>query len=184
MRILQHLSRLGRHAVLCGGACILVAGVHAAEPTEATLQFHSADGANHTLSELRGHTAVVNFWATWCGPCREEMPRLQKLADAYQGRGVQFVAVSLDAADTQAKIPQVVAKRNLRIPVWTGADENTLKALDLGELVPATLILDDRGEVIGRIEGEASDKDIRSRLDWLLNGRTGKQPKPVQKNDW
>ena len=112
------------------------------------------------------------------------MPRLQKLADAYQGRGVQFVAVSLDAADTQAKIPQVVAKRNLRIPVWTGADENTLKALDLGELVPATLILDDRGEVIGRIEGEASDKDIRSRLDWLLNGRTGKQPKPVQKNDW
>ncbi|GAA3748078.1 hypothetical protein GCM10022270_02440 [Terriglobus aquaticus] len=112
------------------------------------------------------------------------MPRLQKLADTYGSRGVQFVAISLDAPDTQSKIPQVIAKRNLRIPVWTGADETTLKALDLGELVPATLILDDTGTVIGRIEGEASDKDIRSRIDWLLNGRNGKQPKAIQRNDW
>jgi thiol-disulfide isomerase/thioredoxin len=184
MRSLQIHKWLGRPALLCAAACLALANLHAAEPTGANLQFHSADGATHTLTELRGHVAVVNFWATWCGPCREEMPRLQKLADAYGSRSVQFIAISLDAPDTQPKIPQVIAKRNLHIPVWTGADETTLKALDLGELVPATLILDDSGEVIGRIEGEASDKDIRSRVDWLLNGRTGKQPKPVQRNDW
>lgn len=185
MRLLQTQTRLCRTALLCAAASFLLQPwMHAAEPAAAKLEFRGVDGATHSLAELHGHPAVVNFWATWCGPCREEMPRLQKLADAYGSKGVRFIAISLDAPDTQPKIPQVIAKRNLHIPVWTGADENTLKALDLGELVPATLILDDNGEVIGRIEGEASNGDIRSRVDWLLNGRTGKQPKPVQKNDW
>ena len=62
---------------------------------------------------------------------------------------------------------------------WT-----TLADLKLGELVPATLILDAAGEPIGKIEGEAREKDVRSRLDWLLSGKQGKAPKLVQKNDW
>jgi thiol-disulfide isomerase/thioredoxin len=158
-------------------------GIRAERPVPAT-NFKALDGSNHSLAELNGHVAVVNFWATWCGPCREEMPRLQKLADVYTAKGVTFVAIALDAADTQPKIASLVAKRDFRIPVWQGATAETLTQLDLGILVPATLILDERGTVIGRIEGEASEKDIRSRLDWLLNGRQGKQPKVLQKNDW
>ncbi len=184
MRTMQRIRRLSRDALVCATAILLYATLGAAKPSETKLEFQGADGAKHTLSELRGHASVINFWATWCGPCRDEMPRLQKLADTYSGNGVQFIAISLDAPDTQAKIAQVVAKRNFHIPVWTGADENTLTALDLGVLVPATLVLDDSGQIIGRIEGEASEKDIRSRLDWFLNGRMGKAPKPVQKNDW
>ena len=147
-------------------------------------RFKAMDGSTHDLKELHGHPAVVNFWATWCGPCKEEMPRLQKLADAYTARGVSFVAISLDAPETQAKIPAVVAKRGLRMPVWTGATDQTLAGLELGVLVPATLVLDAEGAVIGRIEGEAREKDVQSRLDWLLEGKQGKQPKVVQKNDW
>ncbi len=146
--------------------------------------FHDLQGAPHTLAELHGHPAVVNFWATWCGPCKEEMPRLQKLAESYAPKDVRFVAISLDAPDTAAKIPAVTHQRNFSIPVWTGANERTLAGLQLGELVPATLILDENGTVVGKIEGEARDKDVRSRLDWLLSGRQGNQPKLVQKNDW
>ena len=156
----------------------------AASPAERRLEFRGADGTTHALTELRGHPAVVNFWATWCGPCRDEMPRLQKLADTYADKGVRFVAISLDAPETQSKIPKVLEQRKFHIPVWTGADEATLTELKLGVLVPATMVLDDTGEIIGRIEGEAGDRDIRSRVDWLLNGRLGKPPKPVQKNDW
>jgi len=156
----------------------------AAAKVENTPDFRGRDGSTHSLAELRGHPAVVNFWATWCGPCKEEMPRLQKLADNYQARGVRFIAVSLDAPDTQNKIDTVIAKRGFRLDIWTGATDQTLAQLKLGELVPATLILDEQGEVIGKIEGEARDKDVRSRLEWLLGGRQGKQPKIVQKNDW
>ncbi len=148
------------------------------------VEFQGSDGAAHTLAELRGQPAVVNFWATWCGPCKEEMPRLQKLADEYSAKGVRFVAISLDAPETRGKIGTVVASRGFRVPVWTGATEQTLANLKLGEVVPATLILDQNGDVLGKIEGEARDKDIRSRVDWVLNGRQGKQPKVVQKNDW
>ncbi len=147
-------------------------------------KFKALDGSVHDLHELRGHPAVVNFWATWCGPCKEEMPRLQKLADAYTPRGVAFIAISLDAPETREKIPSLIGKRGLRMPVWTGATDQTLAAFELGELVPATLVLDENGTVIGKIEGEMRDKDVQSRLDWLLAGRQGKQPKLVQKNDW
>jgi len=112
------------------------------------------------------------------------MPRLQRLSDEYAPRGVIFVALSLDEPQTQTKIDAVVAKRGFRVPVWTGATEQTFKELDLGTLVPATLILDESGTVVGKIEGEAREKDVRSRLDWVLNGKQGKQPKVVQKNDW
>lgn len=147
-------------------------------------QFQDRSGAPHTLAELKGQVSVVNFWATWCIPCREEMPRLQRLSDEYGPKGVTFVALSLDEPATQTKIEQVVRKRGFRIPVWTGPTEQVFKEFELGALVPATLLLDTNGEVVGKIEGEARDKDIRSRLDWLLAGRQGKQPKIVQKNDW
>jgi len=139
-------------------------------------------GQRHLIEELRGAPAVINFWATWCMPCKSEMPRLVKLQERYPK--VRFVAISIDGAEARAKIPGLIAKRKFSLPVWQGASADTLKELELGELVPATVILDADGMLVGRIEGEASEKDIASRLDWLLNGRQGKQPKLVQKNDW
>lgn len=139
-------------------------------------------GQRHRIEELRGSPAVINFWATWCMPCKNEMPRLVKLQERYPK--VRFLAISIDNADTRTKIASLIAKRKFSIPVWQGASADTLKELELGELVPATVILDLDGMLVGRIEGEASEKDISYRLDWLLNGRQGKQPKLVQKNDW
>lgn len=168
--------------------CLLLLSITSAHclsaASVAKTEFKARDGSTHSLEELRGHPAVVNFWATWCGPCREEMPRLQKLAESYQQQGVHFIAISLDAPETQGKIDAVVAKRGFHLPIWTGATDATLGEFHLGVLVPATLILDETGQVIGRIEGEARDKDVRSRLDWLLGGRQGKQPSLMQKNDW
>ena len=152
--------------------------------TPAQPAFTSLEGLPRTLADLRGHPAVVNFWATWCGPCREEMPRLQRLADLYAAKGVAFIAISLDEPATRHKIPAMIARSAPRIPVWVGATDKTLAQLQLGELVPATLLLDEKGEVIGRIEGEARNRDISSRLDWLLGGRSGNQPRILQRNDW
>ncbi|WP_260705939.1 TlpA family protein disulfide reductase [Edaphobacter flagellatus] len=142
------------------------------------------NGKPHSFDELAGSPAVINFWATWCVPCKDEMPRLQRLQEKYASNGIKFVAVAIDDADSRGKIPDVLKKRHIQFPVWQGASAETLKELDLGEMVPATVIVDADGKIIGRIEGEAREKDITSRLDWLLGGRKGKQPKAVQKNDW
>jgi thiol-disulfide isomerase/thioredoxin len=163
---------------------LLSAAPNYAAVPEPAASLTALDGSPHAIRELRGHPAVVNFWATWCGPCREEMPLLQKMADAYAAKGVAFVAISIDQPAARAKIPAMVARRGLHIPVWTGASMDTLKQLQLGEIVPATLVLDENGDVIGRIEGEARERDIRTRLDWILGGKSGKPPKSVQKNDW
>jgi len=136
------------------------------------------DMAGHTvrLDSLRGHPAVVNFWATWCGPCKEELPRLSALQAAYARRGVKFVAVSVDQPKDFRKIQPYFAQHHIALPVWTGADLGTLGRLGFGNVVPATLVLDGQGNVVGRIEGEARDADVRGYLDWLLDGRQGKAP--------
>jgi thiol-disulfide isomerase/thioredoxin len=140
-------------------------------------------GTVQNLSAYRGKIVVLNFWATWCGPCREELPRLDELAREYAAKNVVFVAASIDEADTQPKIASFLGKKNVTsLPIWMGASPAMLKQFQLGEVVPATIILDQNGEPIARILGEASRKDIASRLDWLLNGRTGKQPKTIVKN--
>lgn len=153
-------------------------------PTEDSVGFRGLDAASHTIAELRGHPAVVNFWATWCVPCRQEMPRLQALADRYATQGVTFIAISIDGPDGQKKIPNLIAKRKFRIPVWVGGTEDTFSLFGLDNIVPSTLILDEEGVVIGKIEGETREKDVTTRLDWLLGGRKGNRPKLVQKNDW
>jgi thiol-disulfide isomerase/thioredoxin len=140
------------------------------------------EGKAHSLAEYRGRIVVLNFWATWCLPCREEMPMLSKLSPKYDGKNVAFLAASIDDAQSQPKIARFLEKKKITLAVFTGASPETLKQFNLGEIVPATLILDRDGTPTFRIEGEASKKDISSRLDWLLSERLGKQPKILIKN--
>lgn len=93
-----------------------------------------------------------------------------------------FLAASLDDLEAQRKIPHFVEKKKIKPPIFIGATPETLKQFNLGELIPATLILDRDGTPVFRIEGEASKKDISSRVDWLLSERSGKQPKTLIKN--
>lgn len=136
-------------------------------------------GHSQKLSELRGQVVVLSFWATWCAPCREELPRLSKLNEEFTGRNVHFVAVSIDDAKDRAKIEPYLLKQNIHLDVWVGGNADLLGRFGLGDVVPATLVLDEQGQVITRIMGEARDEDVRRPLDWLLSGRQG--PPPEQK---
>ena len=144
---------------------------------------HFKDLAGHTekLADLRGSITVVTFWATWCGPCQEELPRLSQLKDEYAAKGIRFVAISIDESKDFHKIEPFFKKQNIHLDVWTGADGNTLDRLRLGDEVPATLILDKNGETAGRVLGEAHPEDIGIYLDWLLDNRRGDPPQPVIK---
>jgi len=146
------------------------------------LSFKNRTGGTESLSSYRGKIVVLNFWATWCLPCREELPMLDKLALKFPTDKVVFFAVSLDTAETQPKIDRFLEKKRIALPIWLGASTQSLKQLNLGEVIPVTVILDRDGQIVMRILGEASRKDIASRLDWLLGDRAAKAPKPILKN--
>jgi thiol-disulfide isomerase/thioredoxin len=164
-------------------SCVVLMLLLATSPVQAKSapDFKAKDLAGHTqkLSKLRGQIVVLSFWATWCGPCQEELPRLSRLSQQYAGKAVQFVAASIDEPKDRPKIQPFLAKNNIALNVWIGADSGILHDFGLGEIVPGTVILDEEGKIAGRIKGEARDEDVRSRVEWLLNGRQGPPPEAL-----
>jgi thiol-disulfide isomerase/thioredoxin len=143
--------------------------------------FKSLDGQSRKLSALRGQVVVVNFWATWCGPCQEELPRLAQIAASYQGKPVKFVTISIDDPKDRKKIPAVLERLKVPAESWVGGDTDMLAAFGLGNIVPATAVLDEHGEIVARVMGEAREPDVRTAVDWLLAGKTGPAPAPLTK---
>ena len=123
------------------------------------LEFKNLQGATEKIGDLHGSVTVINFWATFCGPCREEMPMLSKLTQEYAVKKVRFIAISADESPeskkNRAKIDQFLDTQKPAMEIWLGADLDTLDRLQLGNVLPATIILDENGEVISRIMGEA-----------------------------
>jgi thiol-disulfide isomerase/thioredoxin len=165
--------------VLAMGLCpatVMLAARHAPDPS-----FKSLNGETRKLSALRGQVVIVNFWATWCGPCQEELPRLSSLAHSYAGKPVRFVLISIDEPKNRAKIPAVLDRLHVGLESWDEADTDTMDRFGLGNIVPGTAILDQNGEVVARIMGEARDEDVRGAVDWLLAGRSGPAPPALTK---
>jgi thiol-disulfide isomerase/thioredoxin len=131
------------------------------------------DGQSHRLSALRGKIVVVNFWATWCAPCQEELPRLAQIAESYAGKPVSFVLISIDEPKDRAKIPAVLERLHVTEESWVGGDTDLMDRFGLGNIVPGTAVIDEQGEVVVRIMGEAREEDVRKAVDWILNGKSG-----------
>lgn len=163
------------------GLCWLPAGAFAGGKRAPDPWFKSLDGQTRKLSALHGQVVVVNFWATWCGPCQEELPRLSKLAESYAGKPVRFVLISIDESKNRAKIPAVLDRLHVPLESWDDADTDTMGRFGLGDIVPGTAILNEQGEVVARIMGEAREGDVRTAVDWLLGGRSGPAPAALTK---
>jgi thiol-disulfide isomerase/thioredoxin len=167
----------GTLLILCLAFCIAPANAKRAP----NLDLKDLQGNSQKLASLRGQVVVVNFWATWCAPCQEELPRLSKLAQSYNGKNVRFIAVSIDATKDRAKIQPALEKADVTLETWVGANTDTLSGFGLGDIVPGTAILDERGEIIARIMGEAREEDVRGAVDWLLSDRSGPAPAALTK---
>lgn len=116
------------------------------------------------VSRLGGQPIVVNLWATWCTPCREEMPVLQAAADAYQGRAV-FVGV--DTRDRPEAAAAFLDKLAITYPQLVDLDGELLDWTRVPGL-PVTLVLDPDGRVVDRHVGALSAADVRDLLDPLV----------------
>ncbi|HEY6489074.1 MAG: TlpA disulfide reductase family protein [Terracidiphilus sp.] len=146
------------------------------------LELKDLAGKKEKVSDLRGTITVINFWATWCGPCREELPLLTKLNAEYAPKKVRFIAASADERKNRAAVDRFVETNQVGMDIWVGADLDMIERAGLGNVLPATLILDEQGDVVARVLGEAREDDIRRPLDWLLGGKNGPSPEPVVKH--
>ncbi|HLY42395.1 MAG TPA: TlpA disulfide reductase family protein [Terracidiphilus sp.] len=143
--------------------------------------FKTLVGESRKLSALRGDIVVVNFWATWCGPCQEELPRLSQISASYTGKPVRFVLISIDEPKDRPRIPGKLENLGVTLESWVGADTDTLADFGLGNIVPSTIVLEGSGSPVARIMGEAREDDVRGAVDWLLGGKTGPAPAALTK---
>jgi thiol-disulfide isomerase/thioredoxin len=154
----------------------------AKDPPRAELNLKDLNGQKVRLSELRGKIVVLNFWATWCGPCNAEMPMLVEFGKKYSLQGVVFIGASLDEPKTRSRIPAFLAEHGIEFPVWIGATGNDLDRLDMGPAVPATAFLDAEGRIVSRVQGQIRREEVVERLDWLTGLRTTAAPAVLVKH--
>ena len=140
------------------------------KPTPA-LTLRLLDGSAWTLAAQRGHPVLLNFWATWCEPCREEMPALAQLAEREQASGLRVVAVNYREAE--AAVRRFVETTSLALPVALDADGTVAKLFD-AHAFPTTVAIDAGGRVRFAVMGECdwTAAPGRAWLDELLGRRS------------
>ena len=136
------LKALALAAALWASTPVLAAVTPQAAAPDFTLK--SAEGRNLRLQEQRGQVVLVNFWASWCGPCKQEMPHLNRLYDKYRASGFTLLAVNID--DDARHGAATAAKWGLKFPVLLDADKTVTKLYDLGAM-PSTVLIDRDGRV-------------------------------------
>lgn len=118
------------------------------------------EGGAVTLSALKGHVVLVDFWATWCPPCREEMPYLVKLAKQYEGQGVRLVAVSNDDLDEQREAVGRFVEGLPDLKPFAAFGTPELGADYLVRALPTLYVIDRDGHIVASATGQASESQI------------------------
>ena len=137
----------------------------------------SLDGRRVKLSDFRGKAVLLNFWATWCAPCKVEMPWFVELQKRYGNDGLVVVGVAMD--DTEAtKIAQFASEMGVNYPVLLGTDR---VSEDYGNVqyLPTSFFIDRDGKVVGKGVGLIDHKEVESNVQKALASRVVGANKPV-----
>ena len=131
-------------------------------------RFPDLQGEPQALDQWRGQVVVVNFWATWCAPCREEIPMFVRLQQAHGSRGLQFVGIAIDQP---AAVRPFAAELHMNFPVLIGgidAIEITRKLGNRAGVLPYTVVIDRQGRIAALEVGAAKESRLLPLLESLL----------------
>jgi len=126
----------------------------------------TSDKKDVTISGLKGKVVLLNFWATWCGPCVREIPDFQEVYEQYRSKGFEIVGVSLDAGGWE-KVTPFVAKMKMTYPVVMG-DEAVVRAYGNFNAIPTSFFIDKNGVVVKQVTGSMSKADLEAMIKKLL----------------
>lgn len=130
--------------------------------------FPDLSGKEHRISEWRGKILVINFWATWCPPCREEIPELTALQQQYSEQGLQIIGI---AVEDREPVEEYIDFVKINYPILVAGDQGVALARKLGNIigaVPYTVVVDRQGQVIHRQTGQMSKKELLKIIEPLM----------------
>ena len=136
--------------------------------TEVELALKDLFGAEQRLSSFKGRIVVLNFWATYCVPCRTEMPDLAAVQNEYAALGVQVIGASADTAEDRAKVLQFIKETKINFPIWAGASTADMTRFGLGAALPGTVIIGRDGRIAKVISGIVKLPDLKRQIDAML----------------
>jgi thiol-disulfide isomerase/thioredoxin len=153
-----------------GGAPDWAGGRSKDRSAAALLRITLPDAAGHqqALAQWPGKVVVVNFWATWCVPCREEMPEFVRMQKEFGDRGLQFVGIAIDDA---AKVDRFARELGLNYPALIGGSGALELSKTLGNdygVLPFTVVIDRSGRIARTQLGPLKEAELRSILSQLL----------------
>ena len=126
------------------------------------------EGATRSLEQWRGRVLVVNYWATWCAPCREEIPVFVRLQERYGSRGLQFVGIAIDQPD---KVAEFAREFQINYPLLLGGVETIELLRQVGNragVLPYTLVVDRKGNLVSREPGGLKEARLENLIQPLL----------------
>lgn len=135
---------------------------------EIELSLKDPFGIEQRLSALKGRVVVLNFWATYCIPCRKEMPDLAAIQNEYAVLGVQVVGASTDEIKDRDKVLQFVKETKVNFPIWVGATAADMIRFGLGAALPGTVIIGRDGRIAKTISGVVNPAELKKEIDAML----------------
>jgi len=166
------LTRYGLHASFGSARHSVTATTRSSPKAKVAPDFalQALDGRTVKLSDFRGKTVLLNFWATWCAPCRIEMPWLVEFDKQYQSQGLDIVGVSMDDSGQETAVAEFIKERNVNYPILIGNNE----VADLyGGLrfLPQTLLIDPEGNIVKTMYGIKSKDEFEQNIKDFVGGR-------------
>jgi peroxiredoxin len=147
---------------VCGGIMkkifsVLFAFLFLAGPTQAQqapdFSLRNLSNEEVTLSDLKGSVVLINFWATWCGPCQVEMPHLQRLHEELKDDGLVVLAISVDEARTASRVKPHIKSKGFTFPVLLDTSTEVVTQYNPQKTLPYSVLVDRRGNIHWRHNG-------------------------------
>ncbi|HWC77941.1 MAG TPA: TlpA disulfide reductase family protein [Blastocatellia bacterium] len=123
-------------------------------------------GKRVRVSDFKGKVVLLNFWATWCAPCRAEMPELVRMQKEYQSKGLQIVGMTYPEY-TRDSVRRMSRQFKLNYPILLG-DYDVAELYNVAEVLPTTIVIDREGKIRGRILGIVDAEDFEQQVKPLL----------------